>query len=327
MRASNLNSLELVIPRDCHGLRLDQALARLVPGAGRRGARRILGECRVEVDGRFQAAGYRVSEGQRVRIQECVHVQERGLAEISGEGSPRVADVARVRVAAQNADFAALVKPAGMHCERLRERPGVALSGKMPGRSGLGDRQALGEVLPELFPGALARLMNRLDQAVSGLVLAALHPGAARDYAAWQEQGLVRKRYLALVAGRVGKPVVVRAALDTAQRRKVRVLAREEPDRLRWTRLSPASSGWPAQSDVTLVQVEILKGRRHQIRAHLASIGHPVLHDPLYGTGPDLGWIGLHHAEIILPGFRAESRPGWLESAGPNDPVISGQVR
>ncbi|PTN37397.1 hypothetical protein C6366_07060 [Desulfonatronum sp. SC1] len=228
-----------------------------------------------------------------------------------------------------------------MHCERLSERlpeglqPG--LSRRPWSRRVDGAGLTLEEALVDLFPGASALLLNRLDQPVSGLVLVALHGQAARDYAAWQDQGRVRKEYLAVVHGRLSGSVVIRGALDTAKRRKVRALSVEEPDALRWTRVTPLvatkaeclkvvealgqsahlggggvskipwETAWERTGEVTPVRVEILKGRRHQIRAHLASIGHPVLFDPLYGSGPDLGWIGLHHREILLPGFRADS--------------------
>ncbi|WP_031388796.1 pseudouridine synthase [Desulfonatronum thiodismutans] len=334
-------SSEYAIPDDCHGLRLDQALARLVPGLGRRGARRIFEECPVDVDGRVRVAGFRVSRGQRVRIGGHVNVQKCDSARQGDVWTHLEAEPPTIQVAVRNADFAALVKPAGVHCERLPERLFEefcqSLSGK-PRNQGVGRaRLTLEEALPDLFPGASATFLNRLDHSVSGLVLAALHERAARDYATWQDQGRVRKTYWALVCGRLTSSVVIRSALDTAKRRKVRALSEEEPDALRWTRVTPLvapkaeclevadvlgaaaclgggvvpkvpwDAVWERAGEVTLVRVEIYKGRRHQIRAHLASIGHAVLFDPLYGSGPNVGWISLHHREILLPGFRADS--------------------
>ncbi|WP_084032164.1 pseudouridine synthase [Desulfonatronum lacustre] len=334
-------SPEFVVPSDCHGLRLDQALARLMPGLGRRGARRIFEEYPVDVDGRARAAGFRVSGGQRVRITDHVGGQECDLTRQGDVWTPLEAEAPVIHVAGRDADFAALVKPAGMHCERLPERlpegPCLDLIGRPRNRGVDGVRLTLEETLSDLFPGASAILLNRLDQPVSGLVLAALHQRAARDYAVWQDQGRVRKEYLAVVHGRLNRSLVIRSALDTAKRRKVRALGVDEPDALRWTRVTPlvatkteclevaevlgrsARLGgegvpkvpwgpvWENTGEITAVRVEIHKGRRHQIRAHLASIGLPVLFDPLYGSGPDVGWIGLHHREILLPKFRADS--------------------
>jgi 23S rRNA pseudouridine1911/1915/1917 synthase len=330
-------SSEYAIPDDCHGMRLDQVLTRMWPGMGRRGARRVLEACRVDVGGRARAAGFRVSVGQRVRVRN----QAFDLAGEDAISSSCGPETLAVRVAGRNADFAALFKPAGVHCERLSERlPGglcQGLSGRPLNQGVVEARPTLEDVLPDLLPDASAILLNRLDHSVSGLVLAALHEQAARDYATWQDQGRVRKEYLALMSGRLSRPVVIRTSLDTAKRRKVRALSVNDLDALRWTRVTPLGASkatclkvvkalarsarlggrvvlqapwnavWERTGEVTPVRVEIFKGRRHQIRAHLASIGHPVVFDPLYGSGPDLGWIGLHHREISLPGFRADS--------------------
>lgn len=322
---------EIVIAQDCHGLRLDQALARLVPGLGRRGVKRILAKCRVDVEGRLRAAGARVDEGERLRVS----APEPGLTGETGEATAWKAGALTAHVAGRNADFAALVKPAGMHCERLSKRTGADPPGRPAVRSMGGAGPTLADILPDLLPEVSAILLNRLDQPVSGLVLGALHERAARDYALWQDQGRVRKEYLALVHGRLDQPMEIRRALDTARRRKVRALSGEEPDALRWTRVTPlvmarddcqkiltvmarsgllagGEGGQPADGcvmrepdgEITAVRVVIHKGRRHQIRAHLACAGYPVLFDPLYGPGPDVGFIGLHHRQVTLPGFR-----------------------
>lgn len=324
---------EILIPADSQGLRLDQALARLLPGLGRRGAKRVLAECRVLVDGRPLTAGSRVSEGQIVRVS----ARGNGLTGEDDDTPPRETWAPMVHLAVRNADFAALVKPAGVHCEGLCKRLCMGSAGRAGKRCVDWTRQPLEDALPELLPDVAAILLNRLDQSVSGLVLAALHNRAAQDYAMWQDQGRVRKEYLALVHGRLHRPMLIRCALDTARRRKVRALSVEDPDGLRWTRVTPlcmtwaecrevlaalekvrclgpkgcqsanGGASWVQDGKVTAVRVDIHKGRRHQIRAHLASLGHPVLLDPLYGPGPDVGWIALHHRQIILPGFRADS--------------------
>lgn len=327
-------SLEFVVSGECSNLRLDQALTRFVPGLGRRGVKRVLAECRVEVDGKPRVAGFRVAVGQLVRLSG----QERGQLWSQTGGAALVtswkAGTMAVHLVGRNADFAALFKPAGMHCERLSSGLRMILSGwQSVDRAG----PALEETVSELLPDVSATLLNRLDQAVSGLVLAALHELAARGYAVWQDQGRVRKEYLAVVHGQLNQPLEIRTALDTARRRKVRALSVEDPDALRWTRVTPlvvskaecleivvalerlthlgsvggqAVDGdaiWEGNGAITPVRVEIHKGRRHQIRAHLASSGYPILFDPLYGPGPDVGWIGLHHRRISLPGFRADS--------------------
>lgn len=281
---------DFIVSNDCHGLRLDQTLTRMTAGAGRRGARSIWERFAVLVDGWRRPAGFKVRAGQRVQLNP--------LENVGKEPQTDAPEFPEVRIAAQNDHFAALIKPAGMHSETLAGRVGPSVQA----------------ALPLLFPRSRAVLLNRLDQPVSGLALAALTDQGASDYALWQDQGLVCKSYLAVVFGHVRRDMEIKAALDTAKRRKVRVLSGQEPDALRWTRVWPLT--YREERGESLVLVEILKGRRHQIRAHLAGAGHPITHDPLYGPGPDLGWIYLHHHSISLPGFAAEAAPEWLEPDG-----------
>jgi 23S rRNA pseudouridine1911/1915/1917 synthase len=385
--------MEFLIPGDCQGLRLDQALVRMIPGLGRRGARDLWTDFSVLVDGQRRAAGFRVQSGQKITLKTAqsatgqaatvnlflrpVHPVLAGsklphrprtikplrnenkklrpaptlpynksahappFAGKVGAGSDsrscqngvnrtqyfrridknksalQEAQAALpaetcVRVVAQNDQFAALVKPAGMHSEALARGETLARGQAVRGRG-----SSIEAALPELFPKRRVVLLNRLDLPVSGLILVALSAPAAKDYALWQDQGQVHKRYLAVVHGRVPGDLEIRAALDTAKRRVVRVLSLDEPDCLRHTRVFPLT--YREESDESLVCVEINKGRRHQIRAHLAWAGHPVQLDPLYGRRrtEDGGrrtesWIYLHHYRLELPGFAAAAFPDWL---------------
>ncbi|GAB6060872.1 pseudouridine synthase [Desulfonatronum parangueonense] len=275
-----------IVPDDCHEWRLDQALTRIMPGLGRRGARRVFAQHLVLVNGRCRVPGFRVQAGQRVSLRALESDREAVEAR-------SVADHLPITVAARDGSFAALVKPSGVNSEIVAGSTGPSVEA----------------VLPELFPDRSAILLNRLDQSVSGLVLVALGAPAAQEYGAWQEQGLVRKHYLAAVHGNLSEEMVIQTALDTAKRRKVRPLSENEPDPLRWTRVLPLF--YSDERDESLVLVKILKGRRHQIRAHLSCAGYPVVLDPLYGPGPDLGWIYLHHCRIELPAFTAAAAPRW----------------
>ena len=131
-------------------------------------------------------------------------------------------------------------------------------------------------------PAFEAGLVHRLDTATSGVLV------AARSEAAWQSLRAqfrarrVGKLYLAVVAGVVARRGVVDAPI--AQRRhRMSVSARSDRARVQGrpalTRYRPLRRGRAA----TLLGVQIPTGVRHQIRAHLAAIGHPVLGDQLYG--------------------------------------------
>ncbi len=263
------------------GKRLDEVLGSLVPEVGRRHRQYLIRIGAVTVDGRRQPKGYRVASGQEVCIWN--------LSAEEGLGSEPMQAVAVVR--ATN-DFAAVFKPGEVHTQNQATSPHPSLE----------------QALPGLFPGQNPVLLNRLDQSTSGLVLVGLHFQAALAYKQMQEEGQTAKTYLALVHGRLVEEKCVRNFLQTAKRRKVRVLNSLEPDPLRWTTIRPV--GYMPGDQASLVQAGIYKGRRHQIRAHLAACGHPVRGDALYG--PDhQGGLFLHHWKISFPGFTAQADPDW----------------
>jgi 23S rRNA pseudouridine1911/1915/1917 synthase len=184
----------------------------------------------------------------------------------------------------------AVDKPGGVpsHALRAGERGTIvsALLARYPELRGVGYR--------ELESG----LLHRLDNETSGILL------AARDQATFEQlqqahvRGEFTKRYLALVAGQP-RLHVARAFLN-AERRKVAV------------RLEPFPDAKPIVSELissraygpcSLVGVQVALAARHQVRAHLAQLGHPIAGDHVYG-GPVLTGLGrhfLHASELELP--------------------------
>jgi 23S rRNA pseudouridine1911/1915/1917 synthase len=259
------------------GDRLDRALEAVMPGTGLRLRRRLCDEGRVLVDGRARKPGYRVRRGQTVEIGEVRAMKtakELGLSIVKwGDG------------------FAAVNKPGSLHS--------AAIAGK--------DESNAEAVLPELFPGHDPMLLNRLDYLTSGLLLVALTSEAREAYLRYEADGAIKKFYLARVQGRLDGIVSVRSKLDTDDRKTTRVLAEPDPDSRRWTGITALSHDNAAGT--SLVRCLIMKGARHQIRAHLSSIGHPILGDPLYGGGDCPHGLMLQHQRMEMPGFQAEAVP------------------
>lgn len=131
------------------------------------------------------------------------------------------------------------------------------------------------------FPEVL--LVHRLDLDTSGVMVFALTPHAQRHLGLQFEKRIVKKTYLARVAGRlepatgtVEAPLIV----DWPNRPKQMI----DPVRGR-----PARTDWRvirATDDETRLRLMPLTGRSHQLRVHMQSLGHPILGDPLYAEGP-----------------------------------------
>jgi 23S rRNA pseudouridine1911/1915/1917 synthase len=247
-------------------------------GLGLRRCRALIDGGHVLVDDRPLPKGGLVRPGQQVRVSE------------PGEHSEPVAGV---EVVARDGGFAALFKPGGVHSVAGKGAPN--LEGCLPGLGLQG-----------------WALLNRLDFLTSGLVLAGAGAGEAALYKGWQDGAQVFKWYLALAHGAVDALELGGIILDD-KRRVVRVTDEEDVP-LRRTLVA----GLRRVGEDTLVLVRILKGRRHQIRAHLAHAGHPLVGDPVYGAG-ESGGLFLHHWRVDMPGFSASRLPAWpfvdLESA------------
>ncbi|WP_243309891.1 pseudouridine synthase family protein [Fundidesulfovibrio agrisoli] len=265
------------------GERLDAVLAAQL-GLGLRAAKRLAVEGRALVDGVPRPPAYKLRPGQGVTLLDA----------------PKPQEPPRIEVLARGGGFAALRKPAGLHTAALEGGGGASLEA----------------ALETLFPSGGAVLVNRLDRDTSGIVLAALDRDAATRYKLLEDAGEVDKRYLAVVYARLEAPLLLRREIDMARRARVKVLPGDSPDPLRVTNVRPLGAQTLGTGEgFTLVEARIAKGARHQIRAHLAAAGHPIVGDALYG-GPDAApgrRLRLHHWRVSLPGLCAACAPGWKE--------------
>lgn len=197
-------------------------------------------------------------------------------ADPAAPGSPPTAPAPECLFA--DDDLIVLAKPSGLLC--------------VPGR-GPGKQDCLSARAAQHWPGAC--VVHRLDQATSGLVVMALHAGAQRALGNAFAARQVHKRYVAVVDAGHGLPgagpdapwqeIDLPIAADW-ERRPLRVVdaALGKPSLTRW-RAAPPESGAPlpaAPGGGLRVLLEPVTGRTHQLRVHMAAIGHPILGDALY---------------------------------------------
>lgn len=302
----------LCISAEYAGARLDRALAPLVD-EGLRGRRRRIALGGVLVNG--------------LACRDPARRLRRGdlLALAPPDAEPSAPDAAPpARLLARKGDFCVLFKPAGLHSAALAGKDGDSLEARLPALCG-----------PILAPGETPALLQRLDQGTSGLVCAALTPEAARAFRAAEAAGRCEKRYLALLVGALPGPLTARGRLDTNRRRTIRPLA-EDGDSLRWTEIFPLHAWRPDETPrlraalrdrpdspgraeppgaLTLAACRIRCGARHQIRAHAAALGHPLLGDSRYATPEAVeerpARFHLHHGFLTWPGGWCAAPPPW----------------
>jgi 23S rRNA pseudouridine1911/1915/1917 synthase len=259
--------------------RLDALVRTALPAASRRLVRALIADGSVRVNGRRAAKGSRVAVGDLIELPD--------LDTLAPEPD------LPLHVLHEDADLVAIDKPGGVPGHALDPRQRGTMAGALLAR------------YPELAGvagPADAGLVHRLDTGTSGVLLAARSPDSyARLREAFRNHDVV-KRYVAVVAGvpKVGTVIDAALAHDAADRRRMRAARADE-------------RAWPARTRIVAVeahgrlarvQVEIRTGVTHQVRAHLALAGHPVVGDALYGGAPSIlppERHALHAASLEFP--------------------------
>jgi 23S rRNA pseudouridine1911/1915/1917 synthase len=250
------------IPASCSGLRLDQALARLLPEHSRSRIRTWIDAGRVSLAGSAVEATRRVDGGERIVVMPLADPRAAAFTPQS------------IPLAIQYEDAAIIVidKPAG-----LVVHPG---SGNWDGTLA----NALLHHAPELAAVARAGIVHRLDKDTTGLLVVAKTPIAQTALVRQLQARTVHREYLALVSGDIARGGTVDAPIGRhpVKRTSMAVTATGKPSVTHYAVRERLG-------DCTLLACRLESGRTHQIRVHLASIGHPLVGDPAYGRKQDKG--------------------------------------
>lgn len=190
---------------------------------------------------------------------------------------------------ADEADVLALNKPGDVVCHPSKAGPWSSLAGavKAAGRA------------------EKAHLVFRLDRETSGVVLFAKDEAAASRLQRAMQDRRIRKTYLAVLVGELTAPVTVDQPLGDDEHSPVFVKTAVRPDgRAARSHFRPLARG----GGVTLAEVRIETGRKHQIRAHAQWLGYPVVGDKIYGPDArlylefiDTGWTSALADRLLLP--------------------------
>jgi 23S rRNA pseudouridine955/2504/2580 synthase len=255
----------LEVDEDAAAQRIDNYLLRRLKGVPKSHVYRVLRSGQVRVNSARVRPDYRLQAGDRVRVPPLRTAAQAPVPRATG---PARAASRALPVVFEDDALLVIDKPAG-----------VAVHG------GSGISFGAIETLRATRPGAkVLELAHRLDRDTSGLLMVAKKRRALVELHRMLREGEVRKIYVAIVKGRwrggareIREPLHKFVAAGGERRVAVRAHGVAAATRVRPLALA---------SDLSLLELELLTGRTHQIRVHLAHVGHPIVGDDKYGDFP-----------------------------------------
>jgi 23S rRNA pseudouridine1911/1915/1917 synthase len=267
------NTARVEVSPEAAGERLDAFIAGTLPDLSRSRAVQLITDGQVRLNGQTARKSARVAAGDTIEVD----VPAPTSSEVEPEAIP-------LDIVFEDADLVVLAKPAGLV---VHPAPGH--------RSGTLVNALLHHIQDLSGIGGVKRpgIVHRLDKDTSGLMIVAKHDRAHRRLASALKRREIRRVYLTACWGHLSADrLSVEAPVGRSSRDRKRMAVREggRPAVTHFERIAR----WPAAD---LVRAQLETGRTHQIRVHLAHIGHPVVGDRVYGasgargiSGPDRRW-------------------------------------
>jgi 23S rRNA pseudouridine1911/1915/1917 synthase len=291
---------KFLVPAEAAGQRVDQWLASQMPDTSRVRVQQLIGQHKITVNGAAPKAKLRLRGGEEIIITGKVELPP---LKAFAEDIP-------LDVVYEDNDLAVINKPAGMTVHAGSGKGEAAGKGTLVNAL-LHRFKRLSQVGGELRPG----IVHRLDKNTSGLMVVAKTDRAHRKLAQQFSRREVKKTYIALVHGWMPKKqgtINAPISRDAVRRQRMttRRAAGSKPGREAITHWKVLKEADGPCGKFSLLEVKIETGRTHQIRVHLASLGHPVVGDTVYG------------APRLVPGYGGTASKGahlnrhFLHSSG-----------
>ncbi len=297
---------EIVISRNEAGQRFDKYLKKYLPEAPSGFLYKMMRKKNIVLNGNKASGREKLEEGDRIKL----FLAEDTIGKFTGRPQKKESYPynKELDIVCEEKDILVINKPAGMLSQKAEEKDCSVVEyviGYLI-QSGQLEEKELRTFKPSVC--------NRLDRNTSGLIIAGKSLAGLQVMAEHFRLRTMAKYYLCLVKGKLSKSAYIQGYLmKNKKTNRVKVIQVSEKSKDDGTAYTPIETEYypvAYNDDMTLLKVHLITGRTHQIRAHLSSVGHPVLGDYKYG---DLEWNDrfrkkyqitsqmLHAYELILP--------------------------
>ncbi len=259
---------EICILKNDSGQRTDKFLMKYFSRAPKSFIYKMLRKKRIKLNGKRAGGDEMLCEGDVLQM----YLSDETMESFKEQKSPGLTD-GQIDVVYEDKNIIAVNKPAGVlsHAESADDRD--TLIDRI-----LGYLYKNGEYLPEKENSFVPALCNRLDRNTSGIVVAGKNADALRQLNEAVKNKNIRKLYKTIVKGNISKPGKVENLYKKDKTNNRAIIG--EGDKNAVTLYRPLKHN----GDFTLAEVELITGRSHQIRAHMASISCPIIGDIKYGN-------------------------------------------
>lgn len=293
---------QLTVHKNDENQRLDKYLKKYLKEAPGSFIYKMLRKKNIVLNGKKADGTEKLSAGDEIQL----FFSEETLQKFTGEGvSVQVTRFPQkdLHILFEDEDVLIINKPAGELSQKA-EAKDVSMN-----EYALGYLQATGAITEESLKVFKPSVCNRLDRNTSGILIVAKTYQAAREFGEALQNRSVRKFYRCIVKGEVKKAETIDGYLWKDEKTNKVQIFKEKRDGA--SEIHTAYRPVKAENGMTLLEVHLITGRTHQIRAHLASIGHSILGDPKYGDKKlsekrKVKYQLLHACRLELDGFTGD---------------------
>ena len=320
---------EFTITKEWEGARLDRFIRHLYPELNFKETQILLRKGAIRVNGKKRKGSFRLSSGDLISIEvdTTSQMNQPGLPPNHPHPSDPLPEIGKeIPIIYEDSDILVIDKPAGIPVQpgNRKEKGSLLDSIRKYEASTINGRQ-------KNIPSFHFSPIHRLDFETTGLLLIAKTRKAAIVLSRAFREGEIEKLYLAVVKGfpEPGEGIITNPlkVVSTEKGKKVKVIKKTGPTKSKNTReaITVYKVLKTIDKNMSIVEVSILHGRTHQIRAHLAHIGNPIAGDKKYGKGFSQGGTGklyLHcyRLSFVHPStgkrLTLQCNPPWIEELG-----------